>query len=43
MVIKRAQDPVKLSAGHFYDINIEKFDKVREIRSNARKKKPWYL
>ena len=28
MVIKRAQDPVKFSAGSFYDINIEKFDHV---------------
>ncbi|KAJ9591131.1 hypothetical protein L9F63_002352, partial [Diploptera punctata] len=26
MVIRRTQQPVKLTAGHFYDINIEKFD-----------------
>jgi hypothetical protein len=28
MVIVRAQDPVKFSAGSFFDINIETFDHV---------------
>jgi hypothetical protein len=28
MIIVRAQDPVKFSAGSFFDINIETFDHV---------------